>query len=44
LQVIVERKTPDLYHWALSEKTSEKQSEKAGEAWKPLLALDYARK
>jgi len=36
LQVLVERKTNDLYHWSLAEK--------AGEGWKPLAGLDYARK
>ncbi|WP_263355362.1 hypothetical protein [Acidicapsa acidisoli] len=36
LQVLVERKTNDLYHWSLAEK--------AGESWKPLAGLDYARK
>jgi hypothetical protein len=33
--VTVERVNPDLYHWSLTEK--------AGDDWKPLLALDYAR-
>lgn len=36
LRVLVDRKSPDLYHWSLSEKS--------GESWKPLLDLDYARK
>jgi len=36
MQVHLTRKSPDLYHWALTEKV--------GDAWKPLLALDYARK
>jgi hypothetical protein len=36
LRVIVDRKSSDLYHWSLSEK--------AGDLWKPLLGLDYARK
>jgi len=36
LRVQVSRKTNDLYHWSLSEK--------AGESWKALAGLDYARK
>jgi len=35
LQVVVTRKTNDLYHWSLQEKD--------GEKWKELGALDYAR-
>lgn len=36
LRVVVDRKSPDLYHWSLS-----KQS---GSTQQPLLGLDYARK
>jgi len=36
MEVRLTRVSPDLYHWALTEKV--------GDAWKPLLALDYARK
>ena len=36
LRVLMRRVNPDLYHWSLAEKV--------GETWKPLLALDYARK
>jgi hypothetical protein len=43
LQVLVDRKSNDLYHWSLSERAKD-GSEKAGEGWKPLAGLDYLRK